>query len=291
MKNYYKKIAIVTDSSSDIPSELVKNLAIDIVPMYIGYEGDMKKDGLEITTEEVFGALRKGIKVHTSSPSAGDFYKTFKELLTEKDFDYVICIILSSKLSGSFNAASIAKNNLGDDRIKIVDSKTSTLCLGLIVLQAARAAREGMPAVEIEEIIYSLIEKNRFIAILENFEYVLKGGRTSFFGKILNKALRFTPILTIGRNGKVHLKKFTKNLDSAFKEIYNYAVSEAKKYSSSKIGIFYGEDPKAALKLEKLLRENREIQIDELIISKITTVISAHTGPGIWGIAISPSIK
>jgi len=283
-----KKIAIVTDSSSDIPPEMLAGLPVTVVPMYIGFNDDLRKDGIEIGTAEVFDALRRGLKVNTSSPSAGDFYNVFHSLFNE-GFDYIFCVLLSSRLSGTINAASIAKVNLKDSRISIIDSKTSTICLGLTVLQAARAAVAGAGIEELNNIIEGLIEKNRFIAVLENFEYVFKGGRTSFFSRILNKALWFTPILTIGKNGKVHLKKFAKNLDSAFREIYNYAVLEAKKYPKCKIGVFYGEDPGVALEFEKLFRQNSQLNIDELIVTKITTVISAHTGPGLWGIAISPS--
>ncbi|OQA20677.1 MAG: DegV domain-containing protein [Actinobacteria bacterium ADurb.Bin346] len=287
MKNL-NKIAIVTDSSSDVPHELLRGLPVSVVPMYIGYKDELKRDGFEITTAEVFDALRKGFKVNTSAPSAGDFYKIFQSLFDE-GFEYIFCIILSSRLSGTINAASIAKLSLGDSRISIIDSKTSTICLGFTVLQAARAAAAGKSVEEVSALIDELIEKNRFIAILENFEYVLKGGRAAFLSKILSIALKFIPILTIGKNGKVHLKKFAKNLDAAFREIYNFAVLEAKKNKKSKIGIFYGEDSTIASKLEKLFRQNKEINIDELIVTTITTVISAHTGPGLWGIAVSPS--
>jgi DegV family protein with EDD domain len=292
------KTAIVTDSSSDIPPELAKHYGIEIIPMYIGYDGFLRKDGVDIFPEEVYAALKENKKVSTSSPSIGDFLKVFDFLLVEKDIDLVCCITLSSRLSGAFNAASVAckkfkdsrteYDEIKDDRIKVFDSKTSTICLGFIVLQAAQAASRGCSFEEIEEIINSLIEKNRFFALLENFEYVFKGGRGTFFGKIINKALIFTPILTIGKTGKVHLSKFAKNKNSALEEIYKMAVKESMSNSSSKFGIFYGEDIITAKYLEKMLKDNKDIRIDEIITTKITTVISAHTGPGIYGIAVSP---
>ncbi len=317
------KIAIVTDSSSDIPPELAKKYNIEVIPMYIGYDGFLRKDGIDIFPEEVYDALKADKKVHTSSPSIGDFLEVFNFLLEKRDFDMVCCITLSSKLSGAFNAASIAgkkfkedrvkdahiKNDLVEragikdnlikgeppdigrikyDRIRVFDSKTSTLCLGFIVLQAARAVSLGLPFEEIESTINDLIVKNRFFALLENFEYVLKGGRGTFFGKILNKAMIFTPVLTIGKAGKVHLSKFARNKNSALEEIYRMAVRTSMSNNSSKFGIFYGEDINVAKYLEKRIMGNKDIKIDEIIITKITTVISAHTGPGIYGIAVSP---
>jgi DegV family protein with EDD domain len=282
------KIAIVTDSSSDIPLELAKKYGIEVIPMYIGYDSFLRKDGVDIFPEEVYAALKSNKKVSTSSPSIGDFFEVFNFLLEEKGFDLVCCITLSSRLSGAFNAASIAGKKFKDGRLRIFDSKTSTICLGFIVLQAAQAASRGCSFEEIEEIINTLIIKNRFFALLENFEYVFKGGRGTFFSKIINKALIFTPILTIGKSGKVHLSKFAKNKNSALEEIYNMAVRASMSNNSSKFGIFYGEDINTAKYLEKMLKDNKDIRIDEIIITKITTVISAHTGPGIYGIAVSP---
>jgi DegV family protein with EDD domain len=299
------KIAIVTDSSSDIPPELAKKYNIEVIPMYIGYDGFLRKDGVDIFPEEVYAALKKNKKVSTSSPSIGDFLKVFDFLLVEKDIDIVCCITLSSRLSGAFNAASVASKKykeiraeddeikdgrIKDGWIKVFDSKTSTICLGFIVLQAAQAASSGCSFEEIEEIINSLIVKNRFFALLENFEYVFKGGRGTFFGKIINKALIFTPILTIGKSGKVHLLKFVKNKNSALEEICKMALKASKPNSSSKFGIFYGEDINTANYLEKMLKDNKDIRVDEIITTKITTVISAHTGPGIYGIAVSPRL-
>jgi DegV family protein with EDD domain len=274
------KIAIVTDSSSDIPLELAKKYGIEVIPMYIGYDSFLRKDGVDIFPEEVYAALKSNKKVSTSSPSIGDFFEVFNFLLEEKGFDLVCCITLSSRLSGAFNAASIAGKKFKDGRLRIFDSKTSTICLGFIVLQAAQAASRGCSFEEIEEIINTLIIKNRFFALLENFEYVFKGGRGTFFSKIINKALIFTPILTIGKSGKVHLSKFAKNKNSALEEIYNMAVRASMSNNSSKFGIFYGEDINTAKYLEKMLKDNKDI--------RITTVISAHTGPGIYGIAVSP---
>jgi fatty acid-binding protein DegV len=315
------KIAIVTDSSSDIPPELAKKYGIEVIPMYIGYDGFLRKDGVDIFPEEVYAALKANKKVNTSSPSIGDFLDVFNFLLEKKDIDLVCCITLSSRLSGAFNAASVAVRKFKDgrlkgdplggdplkddllnndplggdplknDRIRVFDSKTSTICLGFIVLQAAQAASRGCSFEEIEEIIDTLIVKNRFFALLENFEYVFKGGRVTFFSRIINKALIFTPILTISKSGKVHLSKFAKNKKSALEEIYKMAVRASMSNNSSKFGIFYGEDISTAKYLEKILLDNKDIRIDEIIITKITPVISAHTGPGIYGIAVSPGFR
>jgi DegV family protein with EDD domain len=174
--------------------------------------------------------------------------------------------------------------------IKIFDSKTSTMCLGLIALQAAEAVNKNLSYSEIEKLISELIIKSKFIAVLESLEYVFKGGRVVFLSKFLSKAIKFIPILNIGRDGKVKLRKFVKNKEKAILEIYSQAVSAAKLNNDNIISIFYGSDITPAKELERLLRQNTDISISDLIINKITTVISAHTGPGIWGVAVSPKL-
>jgi len=284
------KIGLVTDSSSDIPLGIAERYGIEMVPLYIGFESSFRRDLIEITPEEVYAALREGKKVTTSAPSSGDFQKAFSRLLEKQGVDIIYCITLSSKLSGAYNAANIAKNSFPPDVIKVIDSRTSTICLGLIVLEAAKAIEAGYQAVEIDKLIQELVEESKFIATLESFEYVFKGGRAVFFGKFIGKVIRFLPILNIGKNGKVRLKKFVKNKENALNEIYLQTVAAAKMNGSNRVGIFYGLDIAPAKELERLISQNTEIKVEEIIMTKITTVISAHTGPGIWGVAISPKL-
>ena len=289
-----ENIGIVTDSSSDIPVKTAQEYGIKIVPMYIGIEGELRKDLEEITPEEVYKAMESGKKTTTAAPSAGDYMNAFKSLFEKEGKEIIYCITLSSRLSGAFNSANIAVKSMPERKIVPVDSRTSTICLGLIAMQAAEAVKKGLPREEVEKIIFNLVERNRFIATLESFEHVFKGGRTVFFSKIFEKAIRFKSILTIGRNGKVHLVKFVKNRQDAVAEIYRQSALIAKRNRSSKIGVFYGDDPGPAMELKDMIISNSEIIIEDairdLILTKITTVISAHTGPGIWGVAISQKL-
>ncbi|MBN1298341.1 MAG: DegV family protein [Actinobacteria bacterium] len=282
------EIGFVTDSSSDIPEEIALRYNIKIVPLYIGVDGNTFRDQLEITPDQVFAALREGKKIITSAPSAGDFQKVFKDLFEKDGVEFIYCITLSSKLSGTFNAANIAKKFFPPDKIAVIDSKSSTISLGFISMQAAEAAAAGKSGEFIDKLIKELLENNRFIALLESFEYVFKGGRAVFFGRLVEKAVKLVPILNIGKNGKVRLKKFVKNMENALTEIYRFTVASAKANPSNLIGIFYGSDIKPAEKLKERIINESDIKAEDIILTRITTVISAHTGPGIIGTAISP---
>jgi len=258
--------------------------------MYIGIEGKMYKEGKEIKSGEIYEALEKGLKVHTSGPSAGDFLKVFKYLIEKKKKDLIYCISLSSKLSSAFNAANLAKMNFPKNKIKIFDSRNSTISLGLIALESARAARNGKSEEEIDSLIEFLIKRSKFFAVLENFKYVFRGGRAPFLGKFLSVAIRFKPILTIGINGKVQLRGSAKNRKGAIYKIYRQIKKEASCKGKKIFGIFYGSDISPALELKKMIEDDSDIDIDELILTEITAIMSAHTGPGIWGAAVCPKV-
>lgn len=291
MDNVSPNIAIVTDSSSDLPEELARENDITVIPMYIGIEGKAYKEGKDITTSEVFRALEDGKRVNTSGPSVGDFVEVFKYLIEEKKKDIIYYIGLSARLSSTLNAAILASKYFPNTRIKIFDSKTSTISMGFIALEAARAAKRGKSEEEIDALINFLIKRNRFFAVLNNFVYVFRGGRALFLGKFLSAAVKFKPILTIGSNGKVHLKKFVRTQKNGIMGIYRLIKNEILPGEKSKIGIFYGGDIKPALELKKMITKDKNIDIDELIVTEITTIIGAHTGPGIWGAAFSPKIE
>ena len=135
-----------------------------------------------------------------------------------------------------------------------------------------------------------MIKSNRLFATFENFKYLFMGGRAPIFKKFLSKAIVLKPIITI-EGGKVILKKFVKNKKNAIIELYKQIKKDSFNASKKKIGIFYGSDIKSALELEAMVRNDSKIKIDELILSEITTIMSAHTGPDIWGITSCPVLN
>ncbi len=284
-------IAIITDSTSDIPVSLAEEYGIIITPLYIGFEGKLYKEGKTITNEKIYEKLEAGVKINTSAPPTGDFVNIFRDLIEKKGKNLIYCIHLSSKLSGAFNSANQAKKFFPQAKIKVIDSKNVTLSLGLIVLEAARAAREGKSEEEIDSLIESLIKKSKFFATIENFEYLFKGGRAPFLGKLLSKSIIFKLIITIDKNGKIKPKKIVRNRRNVFIEFCRQVKKASSSAKKVNIGIFYGSDKKTALELEKLIRDDSDTEIDEIILTEITAIISAHTGPGICGIAVCPKAE
>jgi DegV family protein with EDD domain len=285
-----ENIAIVTDTTSDIPDKIVKKYKIIIVPLYVGFGGKLYLEGKEITSKEVYEKLLTGERVHTSTPSVGDFMEVYRNLIEKEKKTLIYSIHVSSKLSATINSAEQAKKFFPKARIKIVDSKTAAINLGFIVLGAARAASRGESEERIDSIIDFAIRKNKMFATFENFEYLFRGGRAPFLGKFLARSIILKPIITIGSDGKVKLKKFTRNKRNSIIELYQQIRKDPFYTGKKKIGIFYGSDINPALELKKMVKEDSRIKIDELILTEVTTVMSAHTGPGIWGVSSCPVI-
>ena len=283
-------IAIVTDTTADIPKDLARENNITVIPLYVGYEGKLYKEGKEISNQDVYSKLESGIKVNTSTPSIVDFTNLYENLVNNEKKTLIYSIHLSSRLSGTINSANQAKKFFPDTKIKVIDSKNVTISLGLIALEAARAIKKGLDEEEMDQLIDALIDDSKFFAAIENFKYLFRGGRAPFLGKFLGSAIKFKPVLTIGKNGKIKLKKFTRSKKNATTELYKQTKKAASPDYENKIGIFYGSDKNLALELEKMIREDKDIKLDELILTEITTIMSAHTGPGIWGVGICPKI-
>ncbi len=286
-----ENIAIVTDTTADIPVELARDSDITVVPLNVGYEGRLFKDGKEINSQELFKKLREGIRIFTSTPSVGEFVEIYRHLVKDRKKNLIYSIHLSSKLSTTINSANQAKKFFPEAEIKVIDSKTAAIGMGFIALEAARAVKKGENRKKIEEIIDYLIRNNRLFATIDNFKYLFVGGRAPFFGKFLSMSIRLKPIITLKSNGKVKLVKFVRNKRNSLIELYWQLKKVSYPDKRKKIGIFYGEDIDIALELEKIIRSDNKIAIDELILTEVTTVMSAHTGPGIWGLSVCPAVN
>ncbi len=284
------RIAVITDSSSDIPARIADKYDITILPMYISFGGRTYKEGEGISSQKVYNALETGQKIYTSGPSVGDYTRVYAEKLKQDDIDKIYNICLSSRLSGTINSALAAQKNFPGQKIKIVDSKNATISLGLIVMEVARLAQMGMPEPKLMEKMDLLIEKTTFFAAIENFKHVLRSGRTPFLSNLLSKALIFKPVVSINASGKIYLKRILRNKNNAINELYKQAVRHIGQGFSWNIGIFYGPHKEPAMYLKRKFVDRKDLPVNDIIMTEITTVISAHTGPGIWGVALGPRI-
>jgi len=285
------KIVVVTDSVADIPDSLVKKYDIRVVPLYVNLEGKSYREHLEIDQDRIYSSLLSGTPVKTATPTINDFLRLYRDIKEKESPSIIYSIHLSAALSGTLNAASAAAAEVNGVDIRMVDSKKAAIGQGFVVLAAAAAARQGAGEEEIDSIIKKTIDGCYFYATFDNFEYVVKGGRAPFLAGFVKKVMLLKAVITFRENGSLGLKRFCINRRSALTHLYRSVKSEIIGSGMGRciIGICYGNDAGPALILKDMVENDPDIEVCDFVMSKMTSVMAVHTGPGIWGIAACPA--
>ncbi len=193
------EVAIVTDSVCCIPKELVNKYDIEVVPVELHFGDKVYRDGIDITPSEFYQMLRKAKRLPTTAASLpGRFIEAYQSASNKAT--NIICITLSSKLSGVFESARLAmdtaKKAMPRLTIELLDSRTAAAAQGLVVL-AARAAASGKSLAKVAETARDIMQQVRLIVMLDTLRYLIKGGRAPKIAALADVLLRIKPILTV----------------------------------------------------------------------------------------------
>ena len=196
-------VRIVTDSSSDIPPGIARELDITVVPLSVRFGDRVYRDGVDIMPDEFYRRLvEEPVQPATAAMSPGDFAAVYNDLAAGADG--IVSIHLSRKVSAAYDAA-VQGRSLMQNRacpLEVVDSRFVTVALGLIAIAAARAAKAGKDMQEVVSQVNALIPHVRVYGILDTLKYVMKGGRLGKAGPIISSMLPVKPVLTM-RDGTV----------------------------------------------------------------------------------------
>ena len=196
-------VKIVTDSLSDITSDMFPELGINVVPIYVRFGETVYRDRVEMTTDEFYQRLAQGsIWPTTTQPTPNDFVEVYNKLSQETD--EILVVTLSAKLSGTYESALHAKSLVKQKgcRIEVIDSQTVIMGLGLIVIAAARAAKGGAKLDELVKLVRSAMPRSHVVMFFDTLKYLAKGGRIGKAQGLLGSLLSVKPILTM-RDGEV----------------------------------------------------------------------------------------
>ncbi|AOT72408.1 DegV family protein [Geosporobacter ferrireducens] len=269
-------IRIITDSVSDIPVELCEELNIKVMPLVVHIGEQYYKDGIDLTPEDFFQLMAENENLPTTSQvSPGEFLKAFDELTSSGDT--VIAILMSSALSGTYNSALTAKEMLKNRDIEVIDSKGVTLGYGLLVIEAARMAKEGHPKEDIVKRIQYMIGKMEYKFIVDTLDNLYKGGRLSAVGAIVGKILNIKPILKM-EEGKLILEDKVRGRRRAIKWVIDWIQNNDIDIRNQTIGINHSNDEEYALELIGEIEEH--FAPKEIILSQTGCVVGTHAGPG-----------
>lgn len=277
------KIAIVTDSTSNLPEDLVRHHSIHVIPLQLIWAGDTYRDGLDIAPLEFYTRLKTAKEMPSSSqPSPAAFQRVYTELL-DQGYD-IVSIHISSKLSGTMDSAIQAKNNLHSDRIALIDSFSASMGLGFPVLVAARAASEGASFEEVVQQAENAANRTGVLFVVSTLEFLHRGGRIGGAAAFLGTALGLKPILYVN-DGKVDAKEKIRTMTKALDRVTDLLVENVGDRKVH-LSVLHANAPAEA---DNLLQKAKDRlpsgAIVESFLTPVSPVIGTHTGPGTVGFA------
>lgn len=274
------KIALVTDSTADIPEALLEQHQIHVVPNLVILNGEELEDGKGISREEFYQRMITMQALPTTATASVGAYTSLYALLLEKGADLILSIHASSLLSGIYNAAQTAAQAFGE-RVKVLDSEQISLGLGFQVLAAAEAIARSVPIGKILEYLSELRQRIHLFAMLDTLEYIRRSGRVSWARARLGTLLQIKPIVEL-KEGKVlsrgEVRTRQKGIQRLIEIIRGLGALE-------RLAILHtNAESDAQHILEEL---NPQLPYSPLVVN-VTTIIGTHVGPnGLGFVAIT----
>ncbi len=271
------KIKIITDGSCDLSHEVLNKFNINVVPLGVSFGEEHYTAGVDIDNKEFYAKMKESKELpKTFCPSPENFCKEY-----QCEEDKIIVIALSSKLSGTYNSAVLARDlYLSEHKekdIRVIDSMTGSIGAGLLLIRAAKMISDGKDIDEIVEAIENLKEKISFYGTLETLENAVKGGRINpLAGKIIG-ALNFKAIVQI-KDGVVKPIDKARGESNSIKKVANYITSSIEDTKDKILCLMHANCPEKAHKLLSIIEKTHKF--DEVYISEVGPVMGTYTSEG-----------
>jgi DegV family protein with EDD domain len=276
-----EKIGIITDSTCDIPQELIDELGISVVPLRVMYKTREFRDGIDITAEEIYANMDKEVPT-TSLPSMHDMEKTLSAM-KEQGYTHVLMIHLSSRLSGTYQMIESAAQRINDLTVKVFDSRSVSMGLGYIVIEAARAVKANMSFDNVCKLVGSLRERLHVYFVVGTLEYLKRGGRIGKVSATIGEFLNIKPIITISTEGILMTYAKVRGHKQALDRLVGIAKGHLAT-AANQIAVCYGGAQEEGAYVIKQIGQLANVK--ELITSTLSPVLGVHSGPGTVGFAV-----
>ncbi len=277
-------IKIVTDTASGLTRQMAAQYGIDLIPQVVMFGTEALRDGVDITNEVFLQRLKMSKKFPTTSqPPVGDFVAAFRRHLDTGH--EVVCIAVSSLLSGTYNAAETARQELGSNvasRITLVDSKNAATGQALMALEAARMVKAGRSVAEILARLDKMVAGMHMDFVLDTLDYLVKGGRAKRVQGLVGTLLNIKPLLTI-RDGQVDILERPRTKSKAVARLRAIVDEAVRGKSRAQVGVTHTGSPAEAEALAQEFR--RTYALDECLVIEMPPAVAAHAGPGALGAA------
>lgn len=281
------KILVVTDSSSSLPEELIKELDIRVIPLWLIWDDQCFRDGVDIDPHTFYQRLRTSKSLPSSTqPSAVEFKEFFRNL--SEECAGIVNVLASSKISGTVESAEAAKDFVPGLPIKVVDSLFSAIGEGLVAVAAARAAKLGKSIDEITIRAELVRDHTHLLFVVDTLEYLHKGGRIGGAKKLLGTALNIKPILHF-EDGSIQPLSQTRTKKKGVEELLNIAAERLGTGKMAEAGVVHVDCFEEGQSLVEKVK--KRFDPSRIHLSDVSPVVGTHVGPGALGLAFYPEIN
>jgi DegV family protein with EDD domain len=273
-------IHVITDSTADLSASTCKELEIAVVPAIVRFGNDTFRDGVDMTTDDFYERMvTSPVYPCTSQPSPEDFSITFRKVSAMSQG--IVSIHSTSKLSGIYNSALQGKNSISETcPITVLDSSFTSVGLGLVVLAAAKAAKAGAMMNEVIAEARKAISEIKMIGIVDNLEYLIRGGRISRLKGTASKLLGVKPLL-IFKEGEIVQSGLVRTFNHGVRKIAEFVENQTR---ITALAIAHSRIPHRVTELKEQL--THLIILEPILVSELGPALGSHGGPGVLMVAV-----
>lgn len=275
-----ERVAVVTDSAANLSRQVAEKWNVEIIPLWIQMDNESLRDGVDIQPLEFFRRLtEKTYRLRTSQPPLGEFLQVYQRL--KEKAQAIVSIHVTSRYSGTFQAARAAAAELAPFPIEVIDSGSIAMAQGFVVLAAARAAAAGASLAEVVQRAKEAISRVDLVATLETLEYVVQGGRLAWAARLVGNLLRTKPLVQV-RENNVSLIGQARTRAQAVRKLLD-TLAERVGDAQVRIAILHTGMVEEAMRLREEIAAR--FKCVEVLIEPVTPVLGVHAGPGALGLA------
>ncbi len=281
-------VAVLTDSTASLPETILKSLNIRTVAYYIHRGKEVLRDLVTIQREEFLRWLITAkFLPTTASPGPGDYFNAYEEL-AQTGAEEIISIHMSSKVSGGYQAATVAQSMLKESRpnirVEVIDTLNASLCQGWMVIEAARSALSGLSLDAITSKVKKMIPVTHMIQTADTLRYLYMGGRIGKAQSMLGSVLNIKPLIGLEDGEIVPLGK-AHSRGQAYQQMADM-VAQAIGNGKARIGYVHAGAQREVEKIKELVES--KVEVVESIFAELSPALAVHTGPGTAGLCYYP---
>lgn len=280
MKN---KVAILVDSGTDVPQELIEKYQMYVIPLKIIYKDRVYTDKVDITPEEIYQRLPQEIP-GTSLPDGETITKIFEQI-KQDGYEKILAVTISSGLSGTYNIVRLIAQQQEELEAYVLDTKNIGIGAGFSAIQAAKWLEEGMEWSLLIERLNELVKQTKVFFNVATLEYLQKGGRIGLVTSILGTALKLNPIISCNDEGIYYTVGKARGRKKSLDRTVSYVKERVGTAKVFNLAVAHGDAKEEATEMMARLKEEFP-QAQQIYFGQISPALVVHTGPGLLGVGV-----